>query len=103
MEYILAIILSAFATYVYLYLKKNSGKEAILKKEIKSKQELIEDYKKELLFILDKYKANKELQLKEKFIFLKRVNSELSMNIFFEKEEIKDFINELARLENDKK
>lgn len=98
MEYVIAIILSAFATYVYLYFKKNSSVQPI-KKDIKSKQELIEDYKQELLSILDKYENNKELQLKEKFAFLKRVNYELSMNIFFEKEEIKDLIKELTRLE----
>lgn len=96
MEYIFALILSAIFTVVYLHFKKN--KTIFIKSKAVKKEELIENYKVELLNILEKYENNKELQLQEKLKFLKRVNYELSMNIFFEKEEARDLIQELSNL-----
>ena len=96
MEYILLIILSVAFTLGYFYLKKNSA--GLTKPPAVKKDELIESYKLELLEILDKYEENKELQLQEKLKFLKRVNHELSMNIFFEKEESRSLIQELSSL-----
>ena len=96
MEYIFALILSAILTVVYLYFKKN--KTIFIKPKAVKKEELIESYRVELLEILKKYEDNKELQLQEKLKFLKRVNYELSMNIFFEKEEARNLIQELSNL-----
>ena len=96
MEYILALILSAVFTIVYLYFKNN--KTNFVKPKAIKKEELVENYRLELLEILEKYEDNKELQLQEKLKFLKKVNYELSMNIFFEKEEARDLIQELSKL-----
>lgn len=96
MEYIFALILSAILTVVYLYFKKN--KTIFIKPKAVKKEELIQSYRVELLEILKKYEDNKELQLQEKLKFLKRVNYELSMNIFFEKEEARNLIQELSNL-----
>ena len=96
MEYIFALILSAILTVVYLYFKKN--KTIFIKPKAVKKEELIQSYRVERLEILKKYEDNKELQLQEKLKFLKRVNYELSMNIFFEKEEARDLIQELSKL-----
>ena len=96
MEYILALILSALFTIVYLYFKNN--KTNFVKPKAIKKEELVENYRLELLEILEKYEDNKELQLQEKLKFLKKVNYELSMNIFFEKEEARDLIQELSKL-----
>lgn len=96
MEYILALILSAVFTIVYLYFKNN--KTNFVKPKAVKKEELVENYRLELLEILEKYEDNKELQLQEKLKFLKKVNYELSMNIFFEKEEARDLIQELLKL-----
>lgn len=96
MEYILAIILSAIFTVIYFYFKKN--RTGFIKPPAVKKDELIENYRLELLEILKKYEHNKELQLQEKLKFLKRVNYELSMNIFFEKEEARNLIQELSSL-----
>ena len=95
MEYILALILSTVFTILYMYFKKNNT--AVKPKGLK-KEELIQNYKNELLEILEKYENNKELQLQEKVKFLKKVNYELSMNIFFEKEEARSLIQELSNL-----
>ena len=96
MEYLFALVLSAFFTFIYIYLKKS--KTVFVKPKAVKKDELIQSYRVELLEILEKYEDNKELQFQEKLKFLKRVNYELSMNIFFEKEEARELIQELLNL-----
>ncbi len=64
MEYLLALLLSALFTVVFIYFKKNkiiATKPAVVKKD-----ELIQGYKDELLQILEEHKENKELQLQKK-------------------------------------
>ena len=97
MEYIFALILSTIFTIVYIYFRKNNTNSFFKPKALK-KEELIENYKLELLDILEKCENNKELELQEKLKFLKRVNYELSMNIFFEKEQARSLIQELSNL-----
>ena len=96
MEYLFALVLSAFFTFIYIYLKKS--KTVFVKPKAVKKDELIQSYRVELLEILEKYEDNKELQFQEILKFLKRVNYELSMNIFFEKEEARELIQELSNL-----
>ena len=96
MEYFFALLLSAVFTLIFLYFKNNKinvSRPAVVKKD-----ELIQSYKDELLEILEENKENKELQFQEKIKFLKRVNSELSMNIFFDEIEAKNLIKELSGL-----
>ena len=97
MEYIFALILSTIFTIVYIYFRKKNTNSFFNLKALK-KEELIENYKLELLDILEKCENNKELELQERLKFLKRVNYELSMNIFFEKEESRSLIQELSNL-----
>ena len=96
MEYILALLLSAGLTLVFIYFKKN--KNVVIKSAPVKKEELIQAYKEELLYILEENKDNKELQVQEKIKFIKRVNYELSMNIFFDEIEAKNLIQELSGL-----
>ncbi len=94
MEYILALFLSAIFTFVYISLRKRN----IHKSKVVKKEELVQAYRLELLDILEKYEDNQDELLQEKIKFLKRVNFELSMNIFFEKEEAKELLQELSNL-----
>jgi hypothetical protein len=96
MEYVLALLLSTVLTVIFIYFKKN--KEVVIKKVPVKKEELIQGYKEELLNILEENKENKELQFQEKIKFIKRVNYELSMNIFFDEIEAKNLIQELSGL-----
>ena len=64
MEYILALLLSAGLTLVFIYFKKN--KDVVIKSAPVKKEELIQGYKEELLNILEENKDNKELQFQEK-------------------------------------
>ena len=97
MEYIFAIILSTIFTIVYIYFKKRNTTFVVKTKALK-KEELIENYKLELFQILENCDNDKELELQERVKFLKKVNYELSMNIFFEKEEARNLIQELSNL-----
>ncbi|WP_368031150.1 hypothetical protein [Arcobacter sp. s6] len=96
MEYVLALFLSAVLTIIFIYFKKN--KNIVIKSAPLKKEELIQAYKEELLNILEENEENKELQFQEKIKFLKRVNYELSMNIFFDEIEAKKLIQELSGL-----
>ena len=96
MEYLFALVLSAFFTFIYIYLKKS--KTVFVKPKAVKKDELIQSYRVELLEILEKYEDNKELQFQERIKFIKRVNYELSMNVFFDEVEAKDLIKELSGL-----
>ena len=96
MEYVLALLLSAGLTVVFIYFKKN--KNVSIKSAPVKKEELIQNYKDELLEILEANKQNKELQFQERIKFIKRVNYELSMNLFFDEIEAKNLIQELSGL-----
>ncbi|MEZ4693714.1 MAG: hypothetical protein R2837_06930 [Aliarcobacter sp.] len=97
MEYLLALTLSALFTLVFIFFKRKNS-SVPMPKALK-KEELVESYKAELLAILEEYKNDTNLQRVEKIKFLKRVNYELSMNIFFDEKEAKDLLQELSRLE----
>ena len=96
MEYLLALSLSAFFTIIFIFFKKKNS--SVPKSKAIKKSELIESYRLELLDILENTKDDKALQMQEKIKFLKRVNQELSMNIFFEAHEAKELLEELSKL-----
>lgn len=90
---LLLIILIPLA--IFLFMKRN-------KKEIKpahvKKEEIIEEYKRQMREVLDQNKSDKTKQLQEKTKLLKKINHELSMNLFFDEEESRKIINELLSL-----
>lgn len=94
MEIFIVFILTALLIILFIYF--NSKK--IIKKT-QTKLNIINTYKTSLLGILDKYKDDKDLQKKAKIEFLKKVNQELAMNIFFEKDELKIVLEELSKME----
>ncbi len=78
---------------VYLVFRNN--KKSSYKTKTQKKKEIIDTYKKELLSTLNNLQ-NKELRVKKKSILLKKYSDELSQNIFFDKDEIREIILELA-------
>ena len=96
MEYIVALLLSASFTFIFISFKKKNS--SLTKSKVVKKDELIESYKLELQDILKEYEDNKEIQIQERIKFLKRVNYELSMNIFFDENEAKELLQELSKL-----
>ena len=96
MEYLGTTLLTIILVVLFIYFTNNN----ILKKT-QSKLDIINRYKIALLKILNDSKDDKELQRSNKIEFLKRVNDELSRNIFFEKHEIKVVLEELSKMENE--
>ena len=96
MEYLGTTLLTIILVVLFIYFKNKN----ILKKT-QSKLDIINRYKIALLKILNESKDDKVLQRSNKIEFLKRVNDELSRNIFFEKHEIKVVLEELSKMENE--
>lgn len=95
MEYLLALSLSAFFTVLYFYFKANKVRN--IKSKYIKKSEIIEAYENELLEILKNSNPSDKVTLKIEF--LKKVNQELALNIFFEKDEIKQVLEKLSKME----
>jgi len=79
----------------YLLLNRTKHK---LKATSQTKQEIITRYENDLQAILEQHKENNEIQKKQKALFLKKCNDELSRNIFFTPEESKKILQKLASL-----
>lgn len=89
-----AFIFLAIIVIGYLVLNKTNTK---LKQTSKKKHEIIEEYEKELLSLLNKASTQEEkLRLKKQF--LQKCNNELSRNIFFTQEEAAKALQKLANL-----
>lgn len=95
MEIAVLIVLLFLAVLLNVVLKQ---KKIIKKSQDEKKFEIIQGYRKQMLELLEKYKDNKEVQNEEKIKLLKQINSELSMNIFFNEKEIKEVLTILLKL-----
>lgn len=94
MDYLLLTILTIILIVLFIYF---TNKNVI--KKTQSKLGIINRYKISLLKILEENKDDKDLQISQKIEFLKKVNDELSRNIFFEKHEIKTILEEFSKME----
>ena len=83
-----------FAIVAFFILKNDSGTKANTKEA--KREEILNGYRKELYETLKPLKDNKDAKIAKKSELLKRYNEELSLNIFFEKIEIREIIMELA-------
>lgn len=91
--YLLLICVLAYILFILLFKSKTNVKDQAVKKE-----ELVAAYKKQMQDLLTNYEYNKQLQTQEKIKLLKKINHELSMNIFFEENESKELLNQLANM-----
>ena len=69
----------------------------IIKSKTQKRQEIIDDYKEQLKETLLVYSGDKEAQITQKKLMLKKFSEELSRNIFFDADDIKVIIFELAQ------
>jgi Tfp pilus assembly protein PilO len=93
---ILLILFVALAVLLFLYFFKN--KSVNIKSKVIKKEELKENYKNQMITVLRKYDEDKTKQIQEKIKLLKQINAELSMNLFFDEQEAKDFLKELSNI-----
>ena len=80
---------------VIFTLRSDVGKQVQTKEQ--KRDSIIAEYKKELYESLIVLNDNKEARLDKKSKLLKKFSDELSLNIFFDKNEIQDIILELAK------
>ena len=69
----------------------------IIKSKTQKREEIVEDYKNQLKEALITCSGNKEAQIEKKKVMLKKFSDELSRNIFFDADDIKVIIFELAQ------
>lgn len=91
---LLLILLIAFA--IYLIYKKQTQKN--IKPEIVKKEEIIQSYKEQMKELINNHKDDNAKLLSEKTKLLKKINYELSMNLFFDEKESKELIQELLKI-----
>ncbi len=91
---LILIFLIFFAIFLFITAnKKKNTKVPAIKKE-----ELIQSYKNQMKELLLRYENDKKIQTQEKIKLLKQINHDLSMNLFFEKEEAIKLLKELSTL-----
>ena len=83
-----------FSIVAVFILRNDSGTKANTKEA--KREEILNGYKKELYETLKELKDDKDAKIAKKSELLKRYNEELSLNIFFDKIEIREIIMELA-------
>lgn len=91
---LLLLILIPLAIFLIIkQQKKTNIKSAVVKKE-----EIIEEYKRQIREVISKNKNDQTALLREKTKLLKKINYELSMNLFFDEKESKKIILELLEI-----
>ncbi len=89
------LILSIALGFLYLFIKSNKPTQKH-KSKIQKQAEILENYKQKMNNDLVEYDGNKALFLEKKTELLKVFAQELSMNMFFDKDETRELIRELA-------
>lgn len=89
---LIILIIMAFFLVIRHILKGQAGVKPV---HIK-KEEIIQSYKKQMFDLKEKYKYDEQTLKQQKMILLKHVNAELHRNIFFDEDEIKQIIQQLA-------
>lgn len=75
----------------------SSGKSVQAKNPVQTKQDIINRYKKQLKDELTLFKDDKKARISKKNEMLKKINGELALNIYFDKNEIREVILELSK------
>jgi hypothetical protein len=88
------IVLIIVTGVILFFIFKDDAAFAFRSKALK-KEDICQNYIDELKNVLNGYDT-KEQKIEQKKIFLQRVNSELSRNIFFTEEEAKELIKKLS-------
>ena len=92
---VISLVLVVLVIILMLIFNKNKHQT---KSSVVKKDEVIAKYKKQLEDILEKYKDDNDTKIKQKKLFLKKCNSELSRNIFFTQSQAHKVIKNLASL-----
>lgn len=91
---LLLIILIPLGIYLFI----NQNKQKNIKSKAVKKSEIIEEYKSQMRAVIDENRDNPQKQKEEKIKLLKKINAELSMNLFFDETEAKELLDELLKI-----
>jgi biotin-(acetyl-CoA carboxylase) ligase len=97
MDNTILIVLIILLVVIIGLIYTNNNPKNIKSKAVK-KQEIIDQYINNLQKILKRFENNKEEQISQKKLYMIKVRSELSRNIFFTPEESKEVLERLAKL-----
>lgn len=90
---IILIVITFILLIKLIFFKQIKSKPAHIKKD-----EIIDDYRVQMININEKYKDDTQTLKKQKMIFLRSISGELHKNIFFDEDEVKVIIENLASL-----
>lgn len=96
MEISTLLLLILIPLAIFLIIKQQ--KKTNIKSSVVKKEEIIEEYKRQIREVISKNKNDQSALLREKTILLKKINYELSMNLFFDEKESKKIILELLEI-----
>ena len=84
-----------FVLIIQLTLAKSNVK--ILQTKDEKRDEILSAYKEELKSTLKDFQNDNKMRIVKKSFLLKKYNDELSRNIFFDNDEIREIIEELSK------
>ena len=96
MDWVTLLLVLLIIVALYLWFKK--GKKVNHKSAALKKDELINMYRKQMKQTLEECSFNQESLTTEKSKLLKKIHHELHNNIFFDDDEVKKIIQDLASM-----
>ena len=95
-ELIYAVLgIIVFIIIIYFTLRQNEPQ--IVKTKDEKRAEIISKYKEELKETLEVFQNDNKNKIAKKTLLLKQFSAELSRNIFFDNDEIREIIQELSQ------
>ena len=92
------LILSIFIIIFYLGKKLFNPVNKEVKSPKRKKEEIINEYEEQMKEVLTMYKNDDNILKLKKTQLLKQISTELSTNIFFDKQEVRDVIQKLVNM-----
>ena len=86
-----------FLIVIYLTLR-SANKKINVKTKGRKKDEIVSEYKTKLRSALAELSNDQEARLHQKTLLIKEYNNELSRNIFFDENEVKEIVVELSQM-----
>lgn len=98
MDFLNIILVISMLIILFFTVQKLIGSKKNIKSAVVKKHELIANYEKQMRETINKYNEDKQVLKYKKMETLKQISKELSTNIFFDKEEVKNLIQKLANM-----
>jgi flagellar basal body-associated protein FliL len=92
------LIITGIVIFVFIiYMTFSQSATRIVQTKDEKRDEILTSYKKEMQDVLQTFDDDNKMRIAKKSFLLKKFSDELSRNIFFDNNEIKDIILELSK------